>query len=91
MERLDALLRGCGSLTSLRLSACKFLEDAALEPLLEPASARRLRELDVSYCPLSTAALRQLLARGRRLTVLNLRYRKPDSGSVASRKRSDDG
>jgi len=54
----------------LKLSACKYLHDDALVPLVAGA-LRHLRDLDVSYSPLPGPALQALLHKATHLRTLN--------------------
>jgi hypothetical protein len=74
VDSLVPLARGCNQLTHLALRRCANVDDAALARFFAalPAESRRkrLRTLDVSYCPLLTPATLDLLASNRKISFL---------------------
>ncbi|GBG72416.1 hypothetical protein CBR_g11995 [Chara braunii] len=72
IQDLSPVFEACPQIRVLRVSACKWLDDAALAPLYDSQALMNLRELDVSYCNLSNAALGSVLALCPRLVSVNL-------------------
>lgn len=61
LTELQAVYDACSSLQVLRLSACKYLQEDALEALHHGRALPGLQELDISYGSLSQASIEDLL------------------------------
>lgn len=69
---LTPIFKSCVRLKVLRLLACKYLVDSALDALHCKETLPDLRELDLSYGGLGHAALRRLLSQCSHLTHVSL-------------------
>lgn len=69
---LHPVFKSCESLKVLKLQACKYLVDCALEPLYKEGALPALCELDLSYGTLSQLAIEELLACCTHLTHVSL-------------------
>lgn len=69
---LSPVFENCPRLKTLRLLACKYLEDTTFDLLHGKHTLPELRELDVSYGALGQAALEGLLSQCTHLTHMNI-------------------
>ncbi|XP_052211557.1 F-box/LRR-repeat protein 15 isoform X2 [Diospyros lotus] len=69
---LQPVFVSCLKLKVLKLQACKYLADVALEPLYKEGALPALCELDLSYGTLCQSAIEELLACCTHLTHLSL-------------------
>lgn len=75
------MFASCPGLETLKLSSCAYLEESALAGLLPSSGSPsaqalpNLRELDVSYCALSTEVLSSVILRATSLEVRSLLWR----------------
>lgn len=67
---LTAIATGCKSLVELDIKRCYSIDDMALRALVQ--HARNLRQINISYCPVSDAGLYFLLANMRCLQDVKL-------------------
>ncbi|KAI4377016.1 hypothetical protein MLD38_014712 [Melastoma candidum] len=72
LTNLLPVFKSCTQLKVLKLQACKYLLDSALEPLYKDGALPAIRELDLSYGTLCPSAIEELLACCTHLTHVSL-------------------
>lgn len=72
LTNLQPVFETCLQLKILKLQACKYLADSALEPLYKEGALPSLCELDLSYGTLCQSAIEELLACCTHLTHVSL-------------------